>query len=301
MQSFIQKYKYHLLLHLTVFLWGFTGVLGKLITLNSVSITAFRTSIAFISLLLYLLLTKKRLETNVKKVLNYLGVGVLIGFHWYAFFESIDVSNVSVALTCIASASFFISIIQPFFNKSDFKLYELLLGVLVIVGISLIFSFETQYVWGIVLGLITAFLGALFTVINGQFIAKGEDSVQITIYEMLGAFLCVVLCSFFREGHEWTLNIGMNNWVYLFVLGTICTAFAFMLGIYVMKEISPYTVTISVNLEPIYAIIMALIIFGDDEKMSFEFYVGGSVILLSILLNAYLKKHYKNKALKKVD
>ncbi|MCT4666065.1 MAG: DMT family transporter [Flavobacteriales bacterium] len=295
MKNLIKKYRFFLLLHLTVLIWGFTGVLGKLISVGAIQTTAFRTGIAFLSLLLFQLYSKKRQFPETKKMIQYLGIGCLIGLHWYAFFESIEVSNVSIALTCLASASLFVSILDPLINKTSIKLYELILGIVVIIGISIIFSFESEFAWGIILGLITAFLGALFTIINGRLIARGDNSVTITLYEMLGALGVVIFFSFFRDGHSWQWDLPINDWVYLLILGTVCTAFAFMLGIYVMKEISPFTLTISVNLEPIYAIILALILFGEEEVMTKEFYFGGIIILGSIFANALIKSKINKK------
>lgn len=295
MKNLIKKYRFFLLLHLTVLIWGFTGVLGKLISVGAIQTTAFRTGIAFLSLWLFQLYSKKRQFPETKKMIQYLGIGCLIGLHWYAFFESIEVSNVSIALTCLASASLFVSILDPLINKTSIKLYELILGIVVIIGISIIFSFESEFAWGIILGLITAFLGALFTIINGRLIARGDNSVTITLYEMLGALGIVILLSFFRDGYSWQWDLSINDWVYLLILGTVCTAFAFMLGIYVMKEISPFTLTISVNLEPIYAIILALILFGEEEVMTKEFYFGGIIILGSIFANAFIKSKINKK------
>ena len=295
-KAFLGKYKFFLLLHFTVFLWGFTGVLGKLIDGSSLQITISRTSIAFVSLLLYLYLGKKFKAHSWKHILQYAGVGVIIGFHWYAFFESIHVSNVSVALTCLASASLFVALLNPFLGKQKkFKPYEMLLGIMAILGIAIVFSFEGQYTLGIILGLVTSLLGAIFTIINGNFIERGDDATHITLYEMLGAGLTIGICGMFSDDFTLNFPFQMDDWIYVIILGTLCTAFAFLLGIYVMKEVSAYTVTMTVNLEPIYSIAMALLIFKEDEHMSQGFYLGGAIIMLSIFLNAIITKRVKNK------
>jgi len=301
--SFIKQYKFFLLLHFTVFLWGFTGVLGKLIEGSSLQITILRTSIAFTSLLLYLIIGRKMKKIPIKHILQYLGVGVIIGFHWYAFFESIHQSNVSVALTCLASASLFVAILNPFIGTQKvFKPYELLLGLMAILGIYIVFNFEGQYTLGIILGLITSFLGAVFTIINGNFIDRKDDATHITLYEMLGACITIGICGLFNSEFTLDFQFGFNDWIYVIILGTLCTAFAFLLGIYVMKEVSAYTVTMTVNLEPIYSIAMALIIFKEDEHMSPGFYLGAFIIMLSIFLNGIISKRLRNKAkLKPVD
>ncbi len=301
-KAFFGKYKFFLLLHLTVFLWGFTGVLGKLINGSSLQITISRTFIAFFSLLIYLYFSKSFKTHTWKQILQYAGVGVIIGFHWYAFFESIHQSNVSVALTCLASASLFVSVLNPFLGRQKkFKPYEMLLGIMAIIGIYIVFSFEGQYTLGIILGLITSLLGAIFTIINGNFIERGDNATHITLYEMLGAGLTIAICGMFSSDFTWNFPFQMDDWIYVLILGTICTAFAFLLGIYVMKEVSAYTVTMTVNLEPIYSIAMALIIFKEDEHMSNGFYLGGAIIMLSIFLNAIITKRIKNKGLIKDD
>lgn len=295
-KAFFGKYKFFLLLHFTVFLWGFTGVLGKLIDGSSLQITISRTIIAFISLLLYLLLGKKFKKHSTKYILQYCGVGVFIGFHWYAFFESIHQSNVSVALTCLASASLFVALLNPFIGKQKtFKPYEMLLGLLAILGIYIVFNFEGQYTLGIILGLITSLLGAVFTIINGNFIERGDDVTHITLYEMLGATLTIGICGLFNSDFTLDFPFQFDDWIYIIILGTLCTAFAFLLGIYVMKEVSAYTVTMTVNLEPIYSIAMALMIFKEDEHMSKGFYLGGGIIMLSIFLNGIITKRIKNR------
>lgn len=302
-KAFFEKYKFFFLLHFTVFLWGFTGVLGKLIDGSSLQITISRTAIAFISLLLYLFFGKKFKKHSWKHIFQYCGVGVIIGFHWYAFFESIHQSNVSVALTCLASASLFVALLNPFIGSQKvFKPYEMLLGLMAILGIYIVFSFEGQYTWGIILGLITSLLGAIFTIINGNFIDRGDDATHITLYEMLGAGLTIGICGIFSPDFTINFPFETDDWIYVFILGTLCTAFAFLLGIYVMKEVSPYTVTMTVNLEPIYSIAMALLIFKEDEHMSQGFYLGGFIIMLSIFLNGIITKRIKNKTkLKEVD
>lgn len=299
LKSFFERYKFFILLHFTVFLWGFTGVLGKLIDGTSLQITILRTSIAFISLLIYLFLKGKFQKISTRYILQYLGVGIIIGFHWYAFFESIHQSNVSVALTCLASASLFVAILNPFIGThKSFKMYEVLLGLMAILGIYIVFNFEGEYSWGIILGLITSLLGAVFTIINGNFIDRGDDATHITLYEMLGACITIGICSMFSPEFTLEFGFGLDDWIYIIILGILCTAFAFLLGIYVMKEVSAYTVTMTVNLEPIYSIAMALIIFKEEEHMSEGFYIGASIIMLSIFLNAIIAKRIRNKGKK---
>ncbi len=295
MSNYIKKNHYYFLLHFTVFLWGFTGILGKLIQTDSTTIVILRTLIASVSIYLYLALKGKLKKVKKNNLISYIGIGGIIAVHWVTFFESIKVSNVSVALICLASASFFVAILEPIIYRKKIKTYELLLGLTVIFGLSLIFNFESQYELGIILSLCSAFFAALFTVLNAKYVHK-DDAAHITLYEMLGAFIFTTI--YYSLQDQALLGItSMSNfdWLYTILLGTICTAFAFLMGVYVMKELSPYTISISVNMEPIYSILLALILFQEDEKMSLGFYFGGLVILLTIFMNAYLKSKERKK------
>ncbi len=297
MLNYIRKNHYYFLLHCTVFLWGFTGILGKLIQTDSTTIVISRTFIAFIIIYLYLALKGKIKKIERKNLVSYLGIGGIIAIHWVTFFESIKVSNVSVALICLASSSFFVAILEPIIYRKKIKTYELLLGLTVIAGLSMIFNFESQYSLGIILSLCSAFFAALFTVLNAKFV-QNDDAAHITLYEMLGAFLFTLIYYGLQDQPiDGIMSLSNMDWLYIIILGTICTAFAFLMGVYVMKELSPYTISISINMEPIYSILLALLFFHEDEKMSFGFYMGGLVILLTIFMNAYLKsKERKRKS-----
>ena len=284
-----KKTYYYLILHATVIIWGFTGVLGKLISMPSASIVFDRMLIAFLTLALALVLKQRKEHVLWKNKSQMLFVGFITAAHWVAFFEAIKVSNISVTLCCLSSCSFFIALIQPFFLGTTFKLYEFILGLFVVFAISLIFSFEDKYSLGIILSLTSAFFAAIFSVWNSVLI-KRNSSLVITLYEMLGGTLSILF--YYVTVGDFDLKniipVG-NDWLYIIILGVVCTAIAFLLGTEVLKELSPFTVSISVNLEPIYAILLALLIFGESEVMSIEFYIGTAIILGTIILNAFLK------------
>ena len=281
------KLHYYLALHLTILIWGSTSILGKLISLSSSSIVVGRMFIAFLALATLLVFRKKEVVEQKNKW-QMIGVGVLTAAHWATFFEALKVSNVSVTLCCLASCSLFVSLIQPWFLKTKLKLYEVILGLFVILGIYIIFTFESDYTLGIILSLISALLVAIFSVWNAVLI-KHNTAFTITLYEMLGGSVAMFLYFIFSGNEiQQIIPIGID-WLYMLILGVVCTAFAFLLGIEVMKELSPFTVSISVNLEPIYAILLALYVFGESEIMSLEFYIGASIILATIGGNAYLK------------
>lgn len=283
------KTYYYLILHLTVVIWGFTGILGKLINMPSSSIVLDRMLIAFITLLIVLIIKKRKEIIFWRYKWQMLFVGFITAAHWALFFEAIKVSNISITLCCLASCSFFIALIQPLFLKTRLKLYEIILGLFVILAIYIIFSFENKHSLGIILSLFSAFFAAIFSVWNSVLI-KHNSSLVITLYEMLGGTITMLL--YLLMSGEFNIHSIIPNsydWFYILVLGVICTALAFLLGTEVLKELSPFTVSICVNLEPIYAILLALWIFGESEIMSIEFYVGAAIIITTIILNAFFK------------
>ena len=293
--SFFERYRHHIALHIIILIWGFTGILGKVITIPYYSIVIYRMGIAFLALLIYLLITKKPFEKSLKKIAIFILVGILVGAHWATFFQAIKVSNVSVTLTTLASTSFFVAFLEPLFFKRKIIWYEVFFGLLVVFGLYLIFSFETQYQLGIILALFSALTAAVFSVINGRLVIKSSAG-QITMYEMLGGVLGISIYTFFFE----TIEIGAFSPTdldvfYLLILGIICTAVAFVVSVQVMKYLSPFTVSISINMEPIYAIILALIFFGESEKMTLGFYFGAALILSTVIGNGLLKSYFKKR------
>lgn len=286
----LEKYKYHIWLHITVLIFGLTGVLGKLIETGSYLLVWYRIGIALAALSGYFLLKKHSLKIDKKLLGKILLVGVIIAVHWVTFFEAIKQSNVSVALVCFSSSTLFTSLIEPLYFKRKIKPYELLFGLLIIIGLYFIFSFEFKYITGMVLSVISAALASWFTVLNGILI-KESNSKTISFYELLGAFGIVTVYLLATNGVNFSIPTTDIKW--LLILGVICTAFAFLLSVEVMKKISPYTVTISVNLEPIYSILLALLIWPESETMTYGFYMGTSIVILTIFLNAYFKKRTK--------
>lgn len=282
-----------LLLHLVVLIFGFTGILGKLITIPSEALVWYRMFFATISVGIFMLFTRKSLKMVRSGVLMTIGVGFIIAAHWIFFFEAIKQSNVSITLAALSTASLFTAILEPIFFNRKVHFYELFLGLLVFVGLYFIFRFETENSLGIWLAIISAFLASLFTVINGRLI-KRYDSSRISLYELLGG---VVAISFyfivFKPNSFPNFSILPSDWIYLLILAIVCTAFAFVASVKVMEELTPFTVSLSINLEPVYGIILAFLIFGEEEKMSLGFYIGTLLILCSLFLNVWFKKAKK--------
>ncbi len=297
----INKYKNHLILHFTILIWGFTGIIGKILGLSGLStseVVFWRMLIAWTTLLLYLIVKKQNIVVSKKTLFKLLGNGVLIAFHWYCFFEAISLSNVSIALVFMSTTAFFTSFAEWVVYKKGIDYKELFTGVLVIIGVSIIvnnlnFENHPDYLKAIFLALISAFLAAFFSVINSVLV-KENDSAIISFYELMGGFW-VISILFYINGEIVLEQLSLNSLqlFWLMILGIVCTSFAFLLGVYVMKFIKPYTVNLSVNLEPIYAIIFALLIFKNSEVMNLNFYLGSMIVVGSILLNAFFKKTTK--------
>jgi drug/metabolite transporter (DMT)-like permease len=283
------KLKNYLLLHLIVFIWGFTAILGALITLEAIPLVFFRMGLAVIFIVLFFLYKKKSFLLDTNGIIKFLITGIIIAIHWIFFFKAIKVSNVSVALVTMSTGAFFTSLIEPLFFRRRIKLLEIVLGLLVIGGLYIIFNFETQYQLGIIYALISSFLGALFAVFNGLFVKK-YDANSISLYQLFFGTVFVAIYLYFSNGFTPTFfDIPKMDWVYLAILSSVCTAFAFITSVKVMKYLSPYTVMLTINLEPIYAIILALLIFGEKEKMNPAFYFGALIVFGVVLANGIIK------------
>ena len=231
-----------------------------------------------------------------------LAAGIVIAAHWLTFFGAIKVSNVSITLAVLSTGAFFTSILEPIFYKRKVIPYEIAFGLVVIFGLYIIFRVETEYFFGIILALISALLSAIFTLINGK-LAKKEDASVISFYELLtgtGAITIYLLILAFLGSPDSGFSsdffqVSQSDWIYLFILASVCTAYAFIASVAVMKHLSPYTVMLTINLEPIYGILLAFWIFGSEEKMAPGFYFGAAIILATVILNGIFKTRRKNR------
>ena len=290
----LSKNKSLILLHIIIVIWGFTGILGKMINLQSEAIVWNRMTIAFISLIAITIFAKKSLKVNTKNFTKYCLIGFFIAIHWICFFEAIKLSTVSLALVCLSSVSLFTAILDPLIQNKRILTYEILLSLFVILGITIVFNNETHYSNAIILSIVSAFFAALFTVLNHQLIQNNHKAINITTWEMFGGAGIMTLYLIFNNQLNLSILPTGKDIIYIIILALVCTSFAFYASIEVMKKIKPFTVNLSVNLEPIYTIILAVIIFGDEEKMSLGFYLGAVIILISILINTIIKQK-KNK------
>ncbi|MEW4924095.1 DMT family transporter [Algibacter sp. 2305UL17-15] len=284
------KIKNYIHLHFLVFIAGFTAILGEVISITAVPLVWFRMSIAAVLMFVYILITGVRLKINPKSILRLSVAGIIIALHWITFFAAIDAANISIALAMFSTGAFFASIIEPIIFKRKVIGYEIIFGLLVIIGIFIITNSELKYLTGILLGISSAFFSSLFAVLNGIFLRKHSATV-ISFYEFISGVLFISLFIICFEGGfsvEFFKLSSADFW-YLFILASVCTAYAFIASVYVMKLISPYTVVLTYNLEPIYGIILALLLFPETEKMSTSFYYGALLIISTVLLNGILK------------
>lgn len=278
---------YFFLLHLIVFIFGFTGILGKLITIPSLDLVFYRVLIASVTIGLFLAIKKRSIKVDLRTLGTLLMVGALAMGHWVTFFHAIKISNVSVTLACISSASLFTAFLEPIFFKKKLDTSEIVMGVVIIIGITIITNAQFEYIDGILMALLSAFLGSVFGVWNGLLI-RTKSSLIISFYELAGgAVMLAVLYVIIGYDMLMPSDISNENWMYLGILGTVATAFAFVVSVYVMKELSPFTVVLAINLEPVYAIIMAWLLF--DETMNDGFYIGAVLIIGTLVVNGYMK------------
>lgn len=291
------KLKNYLHLHVIVFIWGYTAILGALISLEALPLVWYRMCIASAIVGVVLFFSKQKQKVPFKVKMRFVIAGCIIAVHWITFFLAIKVSNVSVTLACISTGAFFTAILEPIFYKRKIILYEILLGLVVIFGLYIIFEVETQYTLGILTALLSAFLSASFSIINGK-LAKEYHATTISFYELLSGTVLITLFLLFQQKFNVAFFIlSVSDWMYLFILASICTAYAFLNSVKVMRFLSPYTVMLTINLEPVYGILLAYFIFKEEEQMSSQFYVGGVIILATVVVNGILKNRRKRKSI----
>lgn len=282
-------------LHLIVFLWGFTAILGKLIHANAEVLVFYRMLFASVFLYLFIRIIKKdSIKVSKKLLLKLVGIGSLMAFHWLFFFSSIKVSNVSIALSCLGTSTLFAALLEPLIFKRKIDLSEIVMGIVIVICISLIFKVEFQYKLGIIYGLICALLGTIFSVFNGKLYGK-TSSGNIIFYEIFGGFLVISLYYVFSGHISQISEISYRDLALLTLLASVFTAYPMFESVNLMKYISPFTLILTVNLEPIYGIILAFFIFGESEKMSAVFYGASLVMILAIVINGVIKARKKSK------
>jgi drug/metabolite transporter (DMT)-like permease len=277
--------KAFLQLHLAILLAGFTAILGKLIELNEGYLTLYRMVISAVTLGVILIIRKAFIKIPLKRILQMLGVGCIVALHWVSFYGSIKYSNVSVSVTCLSAIGFCTSIFEPIIMRRRFDIGEMLLGLLAIAGIYLIFNFYPEFKLGIIFGIISAMLACLFPIFNKSFL-KTVKPVMVTFYEMSGGVLAlfIILPIYFGFFPASYFIPTTSDFLWLLVLSWACTVFAFILSLNALQHLSAFTTNLSYNFEPIYSIILAFIIFKENQFLGSGFYVGFTLILLAVSL-----------------
>lgn len=290
------KLKNHIHLHFLVLIAGFTAILGELISIDAIPLVWFRMSMAGVLMFLFIKIKKRSLKVPVKAVIRFSIAGIIIALHWITFFAAIKASNISITLAMFSTGAFFASLIEPLFYKRKIIGYEILFGLIVIAGVILITQSELRYLLGIALGISSALFATLFAVLNGQFVQNYKASV-ISFYEFVsGVLFMSIFIAFSGDGFDTSyFQLTASDWTCLIILASVCTAYAFIASIHVMKHITPYTLVLTYNLEPIYGIVLAIIIFPQTETMRPLFYLGAGLIISTVLLNAVFKNSNKSK------
>lgn len=287
----LEKNKY-LWLHFIILLWGFTPVLGKLISLQAFDLVWWRLLISSLSLIVFIYFKDHSLKISIKDSIPVIIMGFIVGAHWFFFYHAIKVSNVSIALSGFSTITIFASVMQPIFLGKKFFWGDLVYGFVILLGLAFILHYETLAFSGVIYGVLAALTGAAFGVYNGKLIVKHNSSV-ITFIEFLGAFFIISIAKLFdSDGSDFVNALSTHDLIYLLILSVLCTTLAFTLSVEILKQFDPFTIIITNNLEPIYGVVFSLLIFGESEMMSSQFYYGAIIILLSVFTYPFVKKRF---------
>ncbi len=311
------KLRNYFLLHFIVFIWGWTAVLGKLITLPAVKLVWLRLPIAVSGILVYMLWKRISLRVGLKNFLTYSGIGLIVAIHWIFFYGAVKLSNVSVTLACFSTISIFTALLEPLLYKRKVRMYELFFGLIVIAALVLIFfvgkkeesvfllavrSFFDEgknYELGMLFGVLAALTSSLFSILNGVLVNRKNEQhepASMSLWELTGGFLGMTIYVLFANPYSGEL-IGMSteNFVWMLTLGLVCTSLPFLISMNILKTLSPYTISLTLNLETVYGILFAWFIFHEDKQMSLWFYIGAALILSTLALNAWFKAREERK------
>lgn len=282
--------KHFLLLHFIVFIWGFSPVLGRYITANTWQLVWFRILLAVSVMYAYLRISRHNFSVSRKQFWQLSGIGLIIMVHWLAFYGAIKVSNISVTMVAFSTGTLFSAVIEPILFKRRIRAYEVVIGLIIIAGIALIFSIETHYWLGIVLGILAALTSSFFGVFN-SLLARELRSGIISIYELSAALLGLTIFILIKgDMNAAFFELDRQSVTGLLLLSIVCTVFPFIAAVNLSRHISPYTIVLTVNLETVYGIIWAILFFSENREVEPSFYVGVLIILGAIFFNSYLKK-----------
>ena len=290
-------------MHLIIFMWGFTGILGKLIHLESLVIVWHRVLIAFVALGLFMVIRKYPMRiASVKDGFKLIGVGIIVAMHWITFYKSIQLSTASLGILCLSTTTLHVTWLEPLVMRRPFQWLEFLLGLIVIFGIYFVSSdFKPNEYEALGYGLVSALCAALFSVFNGK-LAQSNPTPTITLFEMLTGFVFISIVLVFQGRFSPELFVmTQSDFFWLLFLGILCTSFAFLVTIEIVKMLGAFTVSLSINLEPIYTILLAIFILNEHTLLNTKFYMGAALIILVVALNAWIKNRQKKAELKKLS
>lgn len=279
-------------LHFAVLCFGFTAILGSWISLNALYLVWWRTGLTTLSLILLLKGWKVLQTIPTRMKWQFSGIGIIVGLHWVAFYGAIKLSNASVTLICLATTSLFTAILEPMITSRRIQKIEILLGVLVIPGMMLIaHQIPDGFGWGMITGLVSAFLAALFSILNKQRITFA-DPKAITMLELGAAFVFLSLLIPFAGNmtENATLWPTKKDWLPLIILSLVCTTLAYILSLRALRHLSAFAANLTINLEPVYGILLAIILLNEHQTLTMGFYVGVGIILAAVLSYPFLKK-----------
>lgn len=280
-----------------MFIWGWSPILGKGITTDAMQLVWFRILITISLMAVYLIYIKANPFVSLKKLLQLTAIGIIIAIHWLCFYGAIKVSNVSVTMAAFSTGTFFTAIVEPLVFKRKVVWYELLIGLIIIGAICLIFSAEIEFGLGILYGALAALTASLFSVFNGVLIQDKEEPITSPVLSFIELSTALIALSVFlalNAGfNESFFMIGQRNLFLLLLLAAVCTVYPFIASVNLMKHLTPYTINLTVNLEGVYGIILASIIFKENQELSLTFYIGFLIILTAIFLNAFLKQKFQ--------
>ena len=293
--------KDYLRLHFIVFLWGFSAILGKLISLPTPELVVYRAILAVAGMGLVMYFRKQTFSVSGRDLVILLLIGILVASHWIAFFGAGRVGNISVSLVGFATNSLWAAFLEPWFNRERIKKYQVFLGLIVLSGLYIIFSFNFEYKLGLALGIFAGFSSALFSVFNSRMV-KRVSSFAITFYEMIGVFIGGLLFipiyyTFWAPGQQVQLVPQDWDWLYLVLLAGGCSVYAYTVAVELMKRISVFMIQLCLNLEPLYGMAMAVVLFPATEKMPSNFYIGTLVILCAVVSYPLMKKKFEKTVL----
>ncbi|HRO70176.1 MAG TPA: DMT family transporter [Chitinophagaceae bacterium] len=291
--------KAFLQLHAAVFLAGFTGILGRLISLNEGMLVWYRLFLTTVTMVILFGLMKKLRKIPVKDILKICAVGFIAAMHWVTFYASIKYSNVSVALVCFSAISFFTAILEPVILRKRINWTEMFLGLMTLGGISIIFHFDSQYKVAIVIGLASAVLAALFPIYNRQFLKRVNVETLLTWQQFGGLISLSVLMPFYLQRFPVeSLLPGMEDFLWLLVLSWFCSVIAFQFSSNALKRLSAFTVNLTYNLEPVYGILLAFIVYQENKLLSKWFYIGFAVIATALIIHIVILARHEKRLVK---